>query len=96
MNYLTPERNLALMKRMSHLGTKPQFSLGKALHQLDLRYVIGDMLLLGTSALAFPKYMVALLVHGYLWLANSEGPPRITPSGRALPSPPDPAPEFCE
>ncbi len=55
------------MKRVRHSGTKPEVTLRKALHRLGFRYVIGDKRLPGTPDLVFPKYKVAVFVHGCFW-----------------------------
>ena len=67
MDGLTPERRSALMKRVKRSDTKPEITLRKALHKLGFRYIIGDKRLPGTPDLAFPKYKVAVFVHGCFW-----------------------------
>lgn len=70
MDTLTPERRSALMKRVKRVkrsDTKPEVTLRKALHKLGFRYVIGDKRLPGTPDLVFPKYKMAVFVHGCFW-----------------------------
>lgn len=67
MDSLTPERRSALMKRVKRSGTGPELILRKLLHRLGLRYIIGNKRLPGTPDLAFPRYEVAVFVHGCFW-----------------------------
>lgn len=55
------------MKRVRRSDTGPELKLRKALHRQGLRYVVEDRRLPGSPDIVFPKYRVALFVHGCFW-----------------------------
>ncbi len=57
-------------KRMSLIrssNTKPERVIRRALHKRGLRFTLGNKQLPGKPDLVFPKYKVALFVHGCFW-----------------------------
>jgi len=68
---LTKEARSALMSRVRQSGTTPEVSLRKRLHAMGLRYTLNSKLLPGRPDLAFPRYGVAVFVHGCFWHGHS-------------------------
>ena len=64
---LSRERRSALMKRVKQEHTAPELLVRKALHSRGLRYKVGDRKLPGRPDLSFPRYRVAIFVHGCFW-----------------------------
>jgi len=56
-----------LMSRIRSTNTKPELVVRKLLHSLGLRFRLHRKDLPGRPDLAFPKYRVALFVHGCFW-----------------------------
>ena len=67
MDTLSKERRSALMKRVRQANTKPELEIRTGLHRRGLRYNISDKRLPGSPDLSFPRYMVAVFVHGCFW-----------------------------
>lgn len=67
MDTLSKEQRSALMKRVRRSDTAPELKLRRALHRQGLRYLIEDKRLPGSPDLVFPKYRVAIFVHGCFW-----------------------------
>lgn len=61
----------ALMTRVRQKDTAPEIAVRKYLHNAGLRYVLHSRALPGRPDLAFPKYGVALFVHGCYWHGHS-------------------------
>ena len=55
------------MKRVKQKHTAPELIVRKELHKRGLRYKIGDRRLPGRPDLSFPRYRVAIFVHGCFW-----------------------------
>ena len=55
------------MKRVKQKHTAPELLVRKELHKRGLRYKIGDRRLPGRPDLSFPRYRVAIFVHGCFW-----------------------------
>lgn len=64
---LSKEQRTALMKRVKQKNTAPELVVRKELHKRGLRYKIGDRGLPGSPDLSFPRYRVAIFVHGCFW-----------------------------
>ena len=60
-----------LMARVGQRDTAPELALRKGLHRLGLRFRVNVSGLPGRPDLVFPKYRVALFVHGCFWHAHS-------------------------
>ena len=63
----SPEKRSAVMRAVKSKDTKPELRLRKALHRLGYRYRLNVKDLPGKPDLVFPKYRVALFVHGCFW-----------------------------
>lgn len=65
------------MARVRSKNTQPEMRVRRAAHALGLRFRLYRRDLPGTPDLVFPKYKVALFVHGCFWHRH-EGCPRAT------------------
>jgi DNA mismatch endonuclease (patch repair protein) len=59
------------MASVRQSGTTPELSLRAGLHRLGLRYRVNAKALPGSPDLIFPKYKVAIFVHGCFWHGHS-------------------------
>ena len=57
----------ALMSRVRQKHTAPEMTVRRALHAAGLRYVLHPKSLPGRPDLVFPRFGVALFVHGCFW-----------------------------
>ena len=64
---LTKEARSKLMARVRQKDTSPEVRLRKQLHATGLRYVLHPASLPGRPDLVFPKYQIAIFVHGCFW-----------------------------
>ncbi|MBN4688551.1 very short patch repair endonuclease, partial [Escherichia coli] len=64
---LSKERRSELMKRVKREGTAPELLVRSGLHKRGLRYNIGDRRLPGSPDLSFPRWRVAIFIHGCFW-----------------------------
>lgn len=64
---LTPERRSWLMSRVRSKNTSPELRVRKAAHALGLRFRLHRKDLPGKPDLVFPKYRIAVFVHGCFW-----------------------------
>lgn len=55
------------MSRVKGMNTTPELAVRKAAHSLGLRFRLHRRDLPGTPDLVFPKWRVALFVHGCFW-----------------------------
>lgn len=56
-----------IMASVPQRDTKPELLLRHALHRRGLRYLLHDKRLVGHPDLLFPKFQVAVFVHGCYW-----------------------------
>lgn len=56
-----------MMSGIRGVDTKPEWVVRSGLHRLGLRYRLHDRTMPGRPDLVFPKYRVALFVHGCFW-----------------------------
>ena len=68
---LSREARSRLMARVGQRNTAPELVLRRGLHRLGLRFRVNVSGLPGRPDLVFPKYRVALFVHGCFWHAHS-------------------------
>lgn len=64
------------MRGIRQAGTKPEIDLRRALHARGLRYRLNAADLPGRPDIVFPRYGVALFVHGCFWHGH------VCPAGR--------------
>lgn len=67
VDFLTPSERSKRMSRIRSQDTKPELALRRALHRLGLRFRLGGAGLPGKPDLVFPRYKVAVFVHGCFW-----------------------------
>ncbi|GAA4035704.1 DNA mismatch endonuclease Vsr [Sphingomonas rosea] len=82
MDRLTPERRSRLMSRVPQKNTSPELRVRRAAHALGLRFRIHRRNLPGTPDLVFPKYKVAIFVHGCFWHRHPGCPKASVPKTR--------------
>lgn len=83
MDTLTPEQRSERMSRVKQADTKPEVLFRRALHRLGLRYTLHDRNLPGTPDVIFPKYNVAVFVHGCFWHRHTNCKKSATPKTNA-------------
>ena len=79
---LTPEERSRNMSRIRSRDTGPEMRVRKVAHALGLRFRLHRRDLPGTPDLVFPKYRVALFVHGCYWHRHEGCPKAYTPKSR--------------
>lgn len=67
VDHISPERRSWLMSRIRGKHTNPELRVRKAAHGLGLRFRLHRSDLPGKPDLVFPKYRLALFVHGCFW-----------------------------
>ncbi|MEO7151695.1 MAG: very short patch repair endonuclease [Burkholderiaceae bacterium] len=68
---MSRDERSCLMARISQRNTAPELALRRGLHRLGLRFRVNVNGLPGRPDLVFPKYRVALFVHGCFWHAHT-------------------------
>ncbi len=79
---LTPERRSWLMSRVASKNTSPELRVRRAAHAVGLRFRLHRADLPGKPDLVFPKYRVALFVHGCFWHRHPNCRKSSTPKTR--------------
>ncbi|MFT4040424.1 MAG: DNA mismatch endonuclease Vsr [Thermomicrobiales bacterium] len=64
---LTPAERSAVMRRVPATGSKPEVKVRHALHAAGYRYRLNRADLPGKPDLVFPRYRMAVFVHGCFW-----------------------------
>lgn len=64
---LSPERRSWLMSRVSAKNTSAEMRVRSAAHKRNLRFRIHRKELPGTPDLVFPRWRIAIFVHGCFW-----------------------------
>ena len=67
MDRLSPERRSWLMSKVASKNTTAEIRVRRAAHALGLRFRLHRRELPGTPDLIFPRYQIALFVHGCFW-----------------------------
>ncbi|MBU4211302.1 MAG: very short patch repair endonuclease [Verrucomicrobia bacterium] len=67
MDKLTPERRSWNMSRISSRDTKPEIIVRSLLHRMGFRFVLHRKDLPGKPDIVFPRYKIAVFVHGCFW-----------------------------
>lgn len=67
VDHISVERRSWLMSRVRATGTKPEVRVRKVAHKMGLRFRLHRYTLPGKPDLIFPRYSVALFVHGCFW-----------------------------
>jgi DNA mismatch endonuclease (patch repair protein) len=63
----TPEKRRSVMQSIGQKNTSPEMSVRIVAHALGLRFRLHRKDLPGTPDLVFPRYRIAILVHGCFW-----------------------------
>ena len=66
-DHLSKEKRSWNMSRIKSKNSVPEIKVRKLLHSLGFRYKLYDPKLPGKPDLVFPKYKLALFVHGCFW-----------------------------
>ena len=82
MDRLTPERRSWLMSRVKAKDSLAEIRVRRTVHSLGLRYRLHRRDLPGTPDLVFPKYRVALFIHGCFWHRHAGCKKATTPKSR--------------
>lgn len=82
MDRLTPERRSWLMSRVRSKDTLAELRVRRAAHALGFRFRLHRSDLPGKPDLVFPKYRVALFVHGCFWHRHPGCRKASTPKSR--------------
>jgi len=67
MDHLSIAERSENMRRIGAKNTKPELAVRSALHRRGFRYRIHDSRLPGKPDVYFPKYRMALFIHGCFW-----------------------------
>ncbi|RYG87552.1 MAG: DNA mismatch endonuclease Vsr [Alphaproteobacteria bacterium] len=79
---LTPERRSWLMSRVKSKNTSPEMRARRLAHAIGLRFRLHRRELPGKPDLIFPRYRVALFVHGCFWHRHPGCTKASTPKSR--------------
>lgn len=79
---LPPAQRSWLMSRVRGKDTKPELSVRRIAHSLGLRFRLHRRDLPGKPDLVFPKYRLAIFVHGCFWHRHSGCKLASTPKTR--------------
>ncbi|MCJ2050288.1 very short patch repair endonuclease [Methylobacterium sp. J-070] len=82
MDRWSPEDRSALMARVRNRDTSPELAVRKLAHAQGLRFRVNRRDLPGTPDLVFPRYRLAVFVHGCFWHRHSGCKRATTPKTR--------------
>src|SRR5262245_46292388 len=79
VDHISPQRRSWLMSRVKGKNTTPEMRVRKAAHGLGLRFRLHRKDLPGKPDIVFPKYRVAVFVHGCFWHRHKSCPKASMP-----------------
>lgn len=82
VDHISPERRSWLMSRVKGKDTTPELRVRQLAHAMGLRFRLHRKDLPGRPDLVFPKYRVALFVHGCFWHRHPNCPKASSPKTR--------------
>jgi DNA mismatch endonuclease, patch repair protein len=82
VDIISAERRSALMRRVRQRDTDPELVVRRVAHALGYRFRLHRRDLPGTPDIVFPKYRVALFVHGCFWHRHNGCVRATTPKTR--------------
>jgi DNA mismatch endonuclease, patch repair protein len=82
VDHISPERRSWLMSRVKGKHTSPEVRVRRAAHRLGYRFRLHRKDLPGKPDIVFPKYRVALFVHGCFWHRHVDCSKASTPKSR--------------
>lgn len=82
VDHISPERRSWLMSRVGSKHTSPEMRVRRTAHKLGLRFRLHRKDLPGKPDLIFPKYRLALFVHGCFWHRHPGCPKASMPKSR--------------
>ncbi|MGH6850586.1 MAG: very short patch repair endonuclease [Methylocella sp.] len=82
MDQIAPERRSALMARIKGKNTGPELRARKVAHAMGLRFRLHRAGLPGKPDLVFPRWRIALFVHGCFWHQHAGCPRASFPKSR--------------
>ena len=82
VDHISPERRSWLMSRVKGKNTTPEMRVRRTAHAMGLRFRLHRRDLPGTPDLIFPKYKVALFVHGCFWHRHQNCSKATSPKSR--------------
>jgi DNA mismatch endonuclease (patch repair protein) len=82
MDHLSREDRSALMGRIRSSDTKPETQIRKLAHAMGLRFRLHRRDLPGSPDLVFPKYRLAVFIHGCFWHRHPNCARTTTPKSR--------------
>ena len=82
MDRLTPERRSWLMSRVVSKNTSAEMRVRSAAHARGLRFRVHRKDLPGTPDLVFPRWRIAIFVHGCFWHRHGNCKKATTPKTR--------------
>lgn len=80
---LSPERRSWLMSRVQSKNTLAELRVRTVAHRLGLRFRLHRKDLAGSPDLVFPKFRIAIFVHGCFWHRHPECPKASIPKSNS-------------
>jgi len=67
MDIWSKQKRSRVMARIRSRDTSPELAIRRRLHSLGLRYVLGGRHLPGRPDIVFPRWRLAVFIHGCFW-----------------------------
>lgn len=80
---VSSETRSRMMAGIKGRDTRPEIAVRRYLHAAGLRFRVNDRRLPGTPDIVFPRWRVAVFVHGCFWHRHPGCPYTTTPATRA-------------